>query len=116
MSLQKIFPPLKDSNGQSIPCQCGCRRVSRHIHHIKPRCEGGTDHPNNLLMLCNRCHTAHHSKAGDFKKWGSVGGKSTAQKMVSIPNLVQFKGEAGAKRWELYCQKKANMQVGGFYG
>lgn len=112
MSLQKIFPPLKDANGQSIPCQCGCRRVARHIHHIKPRCEGGSDHPNNLLMLCQRCHIAHHSKKGDFAQWGKQGGAVTAQKMVSIPNLKQFQGEAGLARWQAYCQRKATAQMG----
>jgi len=111
-TLQQIYPPLKDSNGNSIMCQCGCRRVARHIHHNVPRCEGGTDDTLNLSFLCQRCHTALHSNAGDFKKWGAVGGKITAQKMVSIPNLVQFRGAEGAKRWEIYCQRKAEMQMG----
>lgn len=112
MSLQKIFPPLKDANGQSIPCQCGCRRVARHIHHIKPRCEGGSDHPNNLLHLCQRCHIAHHSKKGDFAQWGKQGGAVTAQKMVSIPNLVQFRGEKGKQRLEAWLNKQADAQMG----
>lgn len=112
-TLQQIFPPLKDAvTGQSIKCQCGCGRVARHIHHIKPRCQGGTDHPNNLLLLCQKCHVAHHSKAGDFKRWGAIGGEITAQTMKSIPNLKQFQGEAGRARWEAYCERKANAQMG----
>lgn len=112
MSLQKIFPVLKDAGGKSIPCQCGCRRVARHIHHIKPRCEGGSDDPNNLLFLCQKCHVAHHSKHGHFAQWGKMGGQITAQKLVSIPNLKQFQGEAGKLRWEVYCSRKAAQQMG----
>lgn len=112
MSLDQIFPPKKDIHGNSIMCQCGCRRVARHIHHITPRCKGGTDHPNNLLFVCNRCHTKIHSAAGDFSRWGKVGGAITARKGVSIPNLVQFKGEEGAKRYAAWLQKRADMQMG----
>ena len=30
------------------------------IHHVKPRGEGGADHPMNLITLCWRCHAAAH--------------------------------------------------------
>lgn len=111
-SLNQIFPPIKDVDGHSIMCQCGCKRVARHIHHIIPRCKGGTDHPNNLLFLCQKCHVAHHSRQGDFSQWGKLGGEITARKGVSIPNLKQFQGEAGRARWERYCQRRADMQTG----
>ena len=111
-TLQQIYPPLKDSNGNSIMCQCGCRRVARHIHHNLPRCEGGTDDTLNLSFLCQRCHVAHHSSQGDFARWGKQGGKQTAATMVSIPNLIQFRGEAGRIRWERFCQQRANAQMG----
>jgi hypothetical protein len=26
------------------------------VHHIRPRAEGGSDHPSNLLTLCVMCH------------------------------------------------------------
>jgi 5-methylcytosine-specific restriction endonuclease McrA len=26
------------------------------VHHIVPRCEGGGDHPSNLVTLCVMCH------------------------------------------------------------
>ncbi|MDD1771041.1 MAG: HNH endonuclease [Methanomassiliicoccales archaeon] len=32
------------------------------VHHVVPRCEGGSDHPRNLVTLCYLCHkksTAH---------------------------------------------------------
>lgn len=30
------------------------------IHRVKPRGEGGADHPMNLITLCWRCHAAAH--------------------------------------------------------
>jgi HNH endonuclease len=38
-------------------CQVpGCSRAAVHAHHIKPRSQGGTDDPSNLISLC----VAHH--------------------------------------------------------
>lgn len=112
MSLQKIFPVLKDEHGMKMYCACGCGRRARHIHHVIPRSQGGTDDRKNLVALCQKCHVAHHSAQGHFAQWGKQGGKLTAQKGVSIPNLKQFQGEAGRARWEAYCAKKANIQMG----
>lgn len=113
-NLNEIFPPIKNEfTGKSVQCSCpGCRRVARHIHHIIPQCEGGTDDWWNLRYMCAKCHAAHHSAQGDFARWGKIGGKLTAEKMVSIPNLKQFKGEAGRARWEAYCQRRVNQQMG----
>lgn len=30
------------------------------IHHVKPRGQGGANHPMNLITLCWRCHAAAH--------------------------------------------------------
>ncbi len=30
------------------------------VHHIRPRCEGGSDRPANLITLCQTCHDHHH--------------------------------------------------------
>ena len=26
------------------------------VHHINPLCDCGTSHPNNLKLLCDKCH------------------------------------------------------------
>ena len=31
------------------------------VHHIIRRRDGGSDRPANLITLCGKCHTAHHS-------------------------------------------------------
>lgn len=111
-NLNEIFPALKDSNGKSIKCSCrGCKRVARHMHHMTPRCQGGSDDSTNMVALCDKCHRAHHSAQGDFKNWGKLGGQKTAAKMVSMPNLVQFRGPEGAARWQAYLERKTQAQM-----
>jgi hypothetical protein len=34
------------------------------VHHIVPRCEGGSDHPRNLTTLCYLCHRRTTALAG----------------------------------------------------
>lgn len=113
MTQQQKFPPIKNKQtGETIMCMCGCRRVARHVHHINPRCEGGTDHPNNLLLVCQKCHIRIHSQQGDFSRWGKQGGQKTAATGKSIPNLKQFSGPQGAIRWAQYCQRRADQIMG----
>jgi len=39
--------------------------MNLHIHHIIPRNQGGSDHPKNLITLCEPCHrTAHKGRYG----------------------------------------------------
>jgi len=48
-------------------CQvCGGQRSGAlHIHHICKRTEGGTDHLDNLITVCNRCHRGADTKLYD---------------------------------------------------
>lgn len=119
MATRKSFTPktrnqlLKDAQtGQNIQCShCG-KNAAMHIHHIKPVCEGGSDDPSNLLMLCQDCHIAHHQSHGDFKSWGKLGGSKTAQSMKSFRNLPQFRGEAGMIRFQQYIERKMKAEMG----
>jgi hypothetical protein len=36
------------------------QRRHLHIHHIQPLSQGGTNHINNLIILCSGHHQAHH--------------------------------------------------------
>jgi len=119
MTTRKSFTPktrdqfLKDAQtGATIKCSHCHRRNAIHIHHIKPVCEGGTDDPSNLMMLCQKCHVAHHSQNGDFKIWGQLGGVKTAQSMKSFRNLPQFRGEEGMIRFQKFIEKKINAEMG----
>jgi len=52
----------------SYTCQsCGYDKNNKenrqlHAHHIIPRKEGGPDHPENLVTLCNHCHNKFEGK------------------------------------------------------
>ena len=55
---------------------CGSR--IEHYHHIKPRHEGGSDRPENIVGLCNNCHSGVHTgrlslhTVGEQKKYGAL--------------------------------------------
>ena len=35
-------------------------KPSLHVHHIKPRSNGGSDEFDNLVVICSNCHVAIH--------------------------------------------------------
>lgn len=52
-------------------CQV-CKKKSKilHTHHIIYRSEGGTDRADNLITVCNDCHTSeNHKQGGILWKW-----------------------------------------------
>ncbi len=51
-----------------------CGKPAEVVHHIKPRAEGGSDAPGNLMALCRACHTALHNQQGNTRVYG-YGGK-----------------------------------------
>lgn len=55
---------------------CGewIQRGELQWHHPIPRSEGGTD----TVPYCRGCHVRHHSKRGDFARWGRLGGQASA--------------------------------------
>lgn len=40
-----------------------CGEFAVELYHIKPRSEGGSDTPENLITLCYRCHDSEHPDA-----------------------------------------------------
>ena len=48
-------------NRDSYKCQiCGAKDTRLEVHHITYRSQGGTDDENNLITLCEDCHSAIH--------------------------------------------------------
>lgn len=41
-------------------CRC-CARSGAEVHHAKYRSQGGDHDPNNLVLLCKRCHEDIHA-------------------------------------------------------
>ena len=47
---------------------CGREGVLLHVHHVKPRSEGGSDDPSNLVSVCATCHAkVHGGQLGESK-------------------------------------------------
>ena len=73
-------------------CQC-CKGKSKdkilNVHHIESRKTGG-DAPNNLITLCETCHTGHH--------------KGTVKLPKTIHRGMSFRDAAfmGILRWSMY--------------
>ena len=77
-------------------CQC-CRGKSKdpilNVHHIESRKTGG-DAPNNLITLCETCHTGYH--------------KGTVKLPDRIKRGMSFRDAAfmGIMRWTFYDELK----------
>ena len=77
-------------------CQC-CKGKSKdkilNVHHIESRKTGGNA-PNNLITLCETCHTGDH--------------KGTVSLPKSIHRGMSFRNAAfmGIMRWQLYNELK----------
>jgi len=62
------------------------------IHHIKYRNNGGTDVPNNLITLCNKCHTSPNHKDGKFLyEWQINKPKIRGFKDATFMSVVRWK-------------------------
>ena len=54
-------------------CQlCEKNNVFLHIHHVIWRQNGGQDTPENLITLCNGCHTKVHENSAIDKKVAKI--------------------------------------------
>ena len=82
----------------SHTCQC-CKGKSGdkilNVHHIESRKIGG-DAPNNLITLCETCHTGYH--------------KGSVRLPKNIKRGASFKDAAfmGIMRWTFYAELKKN--------
>jgi 5-methylcytosine-specific restriction endonuclease McrA len=56
-----------------------CKNGPSHVHHIKPREEGGPDTEGNLIVLCSIHHDTAHGKSPD----GKITSRTTLKNYVS---------------------------------
>lgn len=64
-SLPSLTPSVRayiraDRGGGCELCDAGGQDANLHIHHRTPKSDGGTNHPENLILLCQACHERHH--------------------------------------------------------
>lgn len=60
---------------QNPNCKNKDKEQILEIHHIKYKSLGGTDNKNNLITLCNKCHTSPNHKKGKFLYAWCIEGK-----------------------------------------
>lgn len=48
----------RDRGGDCRMCGSDNGDEGLHVHHIVPILAGGSNHPDNLMLLCRSCHTA----------------------------------------------------------
>lgn len=61
-----------------------------NVHHIIYRSNGGTDKPNNLITLCDKCHTPkNHKEAGFLFNWMENGYKTKGFKDSTFMNIIK---------------------------
>lgn len=105
---------LTDPNGQTIMCSFpGCKCQAVDIHHELYVSEGGTNDIVNLQAMCKKHHIQLHSTRGDFRAWGSLGGRKTHEtiNIAALKNLPQFRGAEGELRLAAYIARKSAEQA-----
>ena len=78
-------------NRDGFICQCCKKRSDRlKLHHIVYRSKGGTDSVNNLITVCETCHSSeNHQKGGILYNW-MLKRKSVKQyKNATFMNIVR---------------------------
>ena len=85
-------------------CQmCGKKTGSMNVHHVKWRTDGGSDVPENLICLCEKCHDkAHKNTRFDKKVKETFEGLKKRYEHTTLLNSIMPK---------LYEWLKANFQT-----
>lgn len=70
-------------------CQC-CKRINipLQVHHIVYRSNGGSDHEDNLITLCEQCHKAIHEGTKILRKQGLKKNLKDATQMNHLKSLL----------------------------
>lgn len=95
------YPPDWDERRKSLIEAKGnacnnCRSTLHlHVHHIKPLSKGGSNELSNLVMLCEKCHSAEHGGrdfSGEFNSSETTFSKRVADIHSAINNgrKIQF--------------------------
>lgn len=64
-NLNKLKRDLVESKGCCEICKHNFKPILQ-IHHIEPVSTGGSDNPDNLLILCPNCHKTIHAIDSDW--------------------------------------------------
>ena len=76
---------------QNPNCKNKDKEQILEVHHIKYKSLGGTDNKNNLITLCNKCHTSPNHKNGKFLwDWCQQGKKVRGFKDATFMSTIRW--------------------------
>ena len=70
-------------------CLCHKSCIPLQVHHIVFRSQGGSDHENNLITLCEQCHKDIHNGVKKIRKIGKKKMLKDATQMNHIASLLK---------------------------
>lgn len=78
-------------NRDGFTCQCCKKRSDRlKLHHIVYKSHGGTDSANNLITVCETCHSSeNHQEGGILYDWMMKHKKVKQYKDATFMNIVR---------------------------
>ena len=95
----KGYPDAKSYVAALQEGKCAvCDKPIDHFHHIKPRSQGGSNLPENLVGLCKQCHETVHlgkkslAKLGKQKKYDALSVLNQAIPYI-LNGLIELFGE-----------------------
>ncbi len=76
---------------QNPNCKNKSKKQILEVHHIKYKSKGGTDRPNNLITLCDKCHTSPNHRKGNFLyEWCQDGKKVRGFKDATFMSMIRW--------------------------
>ncbi len=102
-SRKAAFPDLRTIHrAKAIAAKAGC-----HAHHIIPRCMGGSDHGDNLVVLTPREHFLVHKLL-----WKIHGGKM-ALALFYMSNTDKHEGVLTSRQYEMVYREAMQSRLEG---
>ena len=65
-----------------------CEKEGEHWHHVVPKSRGGSDSPNNLVLLCLDCHSKAHDVS--FKGKNGLVKESLSKLQISMREASEW--------------------------
>lgn len=84
---------MRRLDGELVRCEICEFTENLQYHHRIYQCNGGSDEPENLMVLCERCHRKTHALNGDWVEFGRKGGKA---------RQARLRAELGETRYREY--------------
>ena len=80
-----------DHKCQNPNCKNKDKNPILEVHHIKYKSLGGVNNKNNLITLCNKCHTpANHKKGHFLYNWCQEGKKVRGFKDATFMSMIRW--------------------------